>query len=111
MRPLPDPQRKAGIRESLLWTLISYVSLLAGIAWAFFAANHWAGSRGVFLAVRGVMVGVAASSALFFPVLKLRAPNRRLMGMSISRYTQVTVVLAAAIAAVLIVAALAIPQK
>jgi hypothetical protein len=105
------PQRKAAIRQLLLWTSISYIPLLGGLAWAFFATRHWAGSRGVFLSVSGVMIGVAASSALFFPVLRLVNPKLRLMGMSVAGYTYVSISLAIAIAAVLAVAAFAIPQK
>jgi hypothetical protein len=63
-----DPQRKAAIRRALLWLPISYIPLLAGIAWAFFVTGHWAGSRGMFLALNGVMIGVAASYALSFPL-------------------------------------------
>lgn len=59
----------------------------------------------------GVMVGVAASSALFFPVLKVLSPKRRLMGMSLARYTYVSILLAIAIAAVLAIAAVAVPEK
>jgi len=105
-----DPQRRAAIRRSLVWVPISYVPLVGGLAWAFFAAGHWTGTRAVFLAVSGVMIGVAASSALYLPVLRVTSPNRRLLGMSLTRYSYISIVLALAIAAVLAVAAIAIPH-
>lgn len=104
-----DPQRKAAIRKSLVWLPISYLPLLAGLAWAFFATRQWAGSRGMFLAVSGVMTGVAASSALSFRFVRLVSPNRQLMRMSLARYTYVSIFIAIAIAAVLAVAAVVLP--
>src|SRR3981081_1007450 len=82
-----DPERKAAIRRSLVWIPISYIPLVVGVAWAFFASRHGAGSRGVFLAVSGVMVGVAASSALFYPVVRVTSPNRVILGVSLANYT------------------------
>src|SRR5450759_5317156 len=104
-----DPQRKAAIRRALLWLPLSYIPLLAGIAWAFFAWRHWAGSRGTFLAVSGVMIGVAASYALSFPFIRIVSANRRLMGMSLARYTYVSIFIAIAIAVALAVAAVVVP--
>ncbi|HLQ15099.1 MAG TPA: hypothetical protein VK256_04495 [Candidatus Eisenbacteria bacterium] len=75
-----------------------------------FATRHWAGSRGVFLGVSGLMIGVAASSALLLPFLRATAGTRRLMGMSVEKYTYFSTSLAIGIAAVLGVAAVAAPQ-
>lgn len=111
VKPETDQQRKEAIRHAWLWSAISYIPLVAGIAWALFAMRHWAGSRGVFLGASGVMVGVAASSAIFFPVLKGLSPKLRLMGISLARYTQVSIVLAIAIAVVLAIAGVAVPEK
>jgi hypothetical protein len=88
------------------WAAVSYVPLIAAGAWAFYAASHWHGTKGALLASSGVMVGLAVSSALFFPVLSELGPNRRLIGMSISRYTAVSISLALGIAGALAVAAL-----
>ena len=107
----PDPQKKTVIRYPWSWSAISYIPLVAGIAWAWFATRHWAGSRGVFLAVSGVMVGVAASSALFLPVLKVLSPKRRLMGMSLAGYTSFSILVAIGIAVVLAIVAVAVPDK
>jgi hypothetical protein len=94
-----------------MWLPISYIPLLAGIAWAFFATGHWAGTRGVFLAVSGLMVGVAASSALTFPFIRAVSPNRQLMRMSLARYTYVSISIAIAVAVVLAVAAVLVAPK
>jgi hypothetical protein len=58
----------------------------------------------------GLMIGVAASSALFLPFLRSTAGTRRLMGMSVEKYTYVSTSLAIGIAAVLGVAAVVVPQ-
>jgi hypothetical protein len=57
------------------------------------------------------MAGVAASSALFFPVIRQFAPTRLLLGMTFARYTYVSIWLGIAIAVVLAIAAFAIPQN
>jgi hypothetical protein len=57
------------------------------------------------------MICLAASSALFFPTLDVLSPTRRLMGMSLSRYTLVSCLLAIALAVALAIAAFAVPQK
>ena len=56
------------------------------------------------------MIGVAASSALFLPFLRATAGTKRLMGMSVEKYTYVSTSLAIGIAAVLGVAAVVVPQ-
>ncbi len=88
------------------WAAVSYIPLIGCVAWAFYATGHWHGTTGGLLASSGVMVGLAGSSALFFPVLSELGPNRRLLGMSISRYTAVSISLALGIAVALAVAAL-----
>ena len=88
------------------WAAVSYIPLIGGGAWAFYATGHWHGTTGALLASSGVMVGLAVSSALFFPVLSELGPKRRLIGMSISRYTAVSISLALGIAGALAVAAL-----
>ncbi|HEV2027132.1 MAG TPA: hypothetical protein VGS16_01210 [Candidatus Dormibacteraeota bacterium] len=109
--PGPDnSERKQAVRRSLKWVAISYVPLLAGFGWIFFAANHWAGSRGGLLGASGLMIGVAASAALFLPFLRVVSPNRRVVGMSVGTYTLVSIVIAIAVAAGFAVAALAQPQ-
>lgn len=103
-----DPLKQAAIRRSLVWLGLSYVPLIGGCAWAIFAFGHWAGSRGPLLAGSGLLIGLAASSALFFPFLRAVAkPNRRLLGMSIATYTLVSVLAGIALAAVLAVIAIA----
>lgn len=109
--PHMHQQRKAAIRQSLVWSSISYVPVVAGIAWFAFAIRHWSGSRGAFLAVSGLMVGIAASSALYLPVLQRLNPKRRgLFGISVARYTYISISAAIAIAAVLVVAAFLVPD-
>ncbi len=93
-----------------MWTAISYVPLLAGIGWVLFATRHWFGSRGVFLGISGLMIGVAASSVLFLPFLRATAGTRRLLGMSVDKYTYLSTSIAIGIAAVLAVAASLVPQ-
>jgi len=56
------------------------------------------------------MIGVAANSALLLPFLRATAGTRRLMGMPVEKYTYFSTSLAIGIAAVLGVAAVAVPQ-
>jgi hypothetical protein len=105
-----DPQRKAAMRRALLWAPVSYVPLLGGLAWAFFASSHWTGSRAAFLAASGVMFGAAASTALYLPVLRTLGALRRVMGMSLVRYSYISIFVAIAIAVALLVAAVVEPQ-
>jgi hypothetical protein len=85
--------------------------VLAGIAWAYFATRQWAGTRGAFLAMSGVLIGVAASSALFLPFDRLLLANRPATRISLARYTYVSIWIAIAIAVVLAVAAVLVgPQ-
>jgi hypothetical protein len=93
-----------------MWTAIGYVPLLVGIGWVLFATRHWFGSRGVFLGISGLMIAMAASSVLFLPFLRATAGTRRLMGMSVDKYTYLSTSVAIGIAAVLAVAAALIPQ-
>jgi hypothetical protein len=57
------------------------------------------------------MIGLAASSALFLPVLRRLAPTRRVLGMSISTYTYLSMGTAIAMAVVLAAVAFLVPQK
>jgi hypothetical protein len=54
------------------------------------------------------MIGVAASSLLFLPTLRAINPSRRLMGLSVDRYTVVSVLIAVAISAAIAVTAFAL---
>jgi hypothetical protein len=57
------------------------------------------------------MVGVAASSALFFPVVRAQSSTRVILGMSVATYSYVSIWLAIAVAAILAVVGIAIPQN
>lgn len=92
------------MRQSLLRVRFSFLPLLAGISWAFFAARQWAGTRGVFLGVSGVMIGVAASSALTLPFIRLVSGYRPAGSRSLTRSTYVSIAIAIAVALVLAVA-------
>jgi hypothetical protein len=94
-----------------VWSALSYIPLVAGIAWVVFALGHWAGSQGQLFAGSGLLVGIAASSALFLPVLRLRIPTRRFMGVSITGYTVASVSAAVVLAAVLALIAVTVPLK
>jgi hypothetical protein len=59
----------------------------------------------------GVLVCVAAGSALLVPFLQAAIPNRRLMGLSIGRYTLVGVLVMLALAAAIAVIAFAGSQE
>lgn len=63
----------------------------------------------MFLAVSGVMIGVAASYALTFPFVQLASMNQQVMRMSLTRFTYVSIFIAIAIAVVLAVAAVVLP--
>ena len=108
--PPVDQQRKADTRWSLTWSVLSYIPVVAGIAWFIFAWNQWPGP-GPLLAVSGLMVGLSASSALFLPLLRRLVPTRRVLGMSISAYTYISIGAAIAMAVVLAVVAFLIPLK
>jgi hypothetical protein len=95
-----DPERLAAIRSSFHWVWFSYVPLTAGIAWLVFAVRQWAGHRGLFLGISGVMLGVVASAAIVFPFIRVAAPGRRIAGMSFGTYTLVTTLLGVVIAVV-----------
>jgi hypothetical protein len=105
-----DRPRKGAIRKALAWSAISYIPLTAGIAWFIFAYRQWSG-RGQLLAGSGFLIGIAASAALFLPALRLFAPTRRPLGMSVSTYTYLSISAAIAMAAILAVIAFAIPLK
>ena len=106
-----DPQRKAAIRRALFWAPVSYIPLLGGLAWAFFASSHWTGSRAAILAVSGVMLGAGASTALYLPVLRTLSTGRRVMGMSLVGYSYISIFFAITIAVALaITAALMRPE-
>jgi len=109
-RAREDPDRSAAIRRSLRWLWFSYIPVIAGIGWLVFAVKQWAGQRGVFLGISGVMLGVVASAAIFYPFLRVAASGRRIAGMSVGTHTLVAAVLGAAIAVVLAVLAFAVAQ-
>jgi hypothetical protein len=71
----------------------------------FFATSHWAGSRGMLLGLSGLMIGLAASSALTMPFLRAVSTNRQ----GIARYMYISISVALAIAVVLLVAAFLVP--
>jgi hypothetical protein len=104
-----DPGKEAAVRRSVKWVAISFVPLFAGPAWLLFAQGHWAGSRGVFLGMSGLMIGLAADSALLLPFFRAINSTRRVLGMTNVRYTVVSFWLAIGIAAVLLVAAVVVP--
>jgi hypothetical protein len=108
--PPVDQHGKASIRRSLAWSVLSYIPVVAGIAWFIFAWHQWPGP-GPLLAVSGLMVGLAGSSALFLPLLRQLAPTQRVFGMSVSAYSYVSIGAAIAIAMVLAVVAFLIPLK
>jgi hypothetical protein len=93
-----DPQRQAGIRRSLRWMWLSYVPFFAIFPWVFFATSHWTGTRSRLLASSGAVILMAASSVLFLPFLRAVNPKGRLMGMSLVRYTVVSLVIGLAVA-------------
>jgi hypothetical protein len=106
-----DPLKAAAIRRALPWMAVGYVPLLAGLGWAFVATSRWPGTRGSLLAASGLLICLAASSAMSLPFLRAVVPNRRLGTISIERYTWVTVLVAIAIAAALAVIAFAGSQE
>jgi hypothetical protein len=105
------PQKKVAAGRVIVWSALSYIPLVAGIAWVVFSVSHWTGSRGQLLAGSGFLVGAAASSALFLPVLRLRNPTRRFLGLSITGYTVASVSAAVLLAATLAMIAITVPLK
>jgi hypothetical protein len=105
-----DPQKKAAIRSSLKWLALSCVPLFVGLAWMLFATGHWAGSRGVFRGMSRVMIGVGTSSALTIPFLRALNPTPLRPGWAAIRYTTLSIWVAIASAAVLLVASVVVPQ-
>ena len=105
-----DPERRAAIRRTYKWIALGYVPLLGSVAWAYFAINHWGGSRGGLLAVSGVMVGAGLGSFLTIPILRATNPKRRFMGMSAITYIVASTLFGLAVAAFLVVLAIATPQ-
>jgi hypothetical protein len=65
----------------------------------------------MFLAMSGVMIGVAASSALTFPFIRRVSVNRPVMRISLARYTYVSISIAIAVAVVLAIAALLVAPQ
>ena len=106
-----DPQTKVVARRAIVWSAISYVPLVAGSVWAVFALGQWIGLRGQLFAGSGLLVGIAASSPVFLPVLRLRNPTRRFMGVSITGYTVASVSAAILVAAALAIIAVTVPLK
>jgi hypothetical protein len=109
--PAPlDPQRTATLRRAVIWTPISYAALVAGLAWFLIATGQWPGSRGVFLGVSGLMLGVGLGAAALLPFARRIAPDRRgLLGMSFATYTLVSVITSFVVAVLLLVVALLLP--
>jgi len=105
-----DPERKAAIRRTFKWGALGYVLLLGSVAWAYFAINHWRGSRGGLLALSGAMVVAGVASFLTIPILRATNPKRRFMGMSVTTYMVASTLFGLAVAAFLVVLAIATPQ-
>jgi hypothetical protein len=105
-----DPERRAAIRRTYKWVALGYVPLLGAIGWAYFAINHWHGSRGGLLAASGVVVGAGVASFLTIPILRATNPKRRFMGMSFTTYIVASSLFGLAAAAFLVVRAIATPQ-
>jgi hypothetical protein len=99
------------MRRVIAWSALSYIPLVAGIGWAVFAAGHWTRSQGGLLAASGLLLGAAASTLLFLPVLRLRAATRRFLGLSVTAYTVVSVLAALILAVVLALIAVTIPLE
>jgi hypothetical protein len=59
-----------------MWSAISYIPLVAGIAWFIFPWHQW-GGRGQLLALSGLMIALGASSGLFLQALRVVVPKRR----------------------------------
>ncbi len=106
-----DPQTKVASRRAIVWSALSYIPLVAGIAWAVFALDHWAGPRGQLLAGSGLLVGLAGSAAVFLPVLQVRNPMRRFMGVSTTVYMVASISAAVLLAAVLAIIAVTVSAK
>jgi hypothetical protein len=109
-QPPADPERAAAIRRSIKWLAFSYVTLGAAAGWALFAFRHWPGSRGGLLAASGAMVCLAADSALISRFLLELTPHRQILGMTLGRYTVVSIFVALAIAALTGVIGIAVLQ-
>jgi hypothetical protein len=105
-----DPERRAAIRRTYKWVALGYVPLLGAVAWAYFAINHWRGSRGGLLAVSGAIVGTGVASFLTIPILRATNPKRRFMGMSFITYIVASTLFGLVAAALLVVLAIATPQ-
>jgi len=102
---------KVAAGRIIVWSALSYIPLVAGIAWAAFSVDHWTGSRAQLLAGSGFLVGAAASSVLFLPVLRRSNPMRRFLGLSITGYTVASVSAAVLLAATLAIIAFTVPLK
>jgi hypothetical protein len=98
-------------RRVIAWSALSYIPLIAGFAWVVFSLGHWSRSQGELFAACGFLIGAAASSALFLPVLRLRAPTRRFLGLSVTGYTVASVAAAVVLAAMLAMIAVTVPLK
>jgi len=108
-QPTLDAAQQASVRRSFKWTAVGCGWLVAGLAWALFATNEWAGSRGVFLAASGVLVAVAVSSAASVPYIRAVRPARRPFGMPYVQFTFVSIIVAIACAVALAILAIAMP--
>src|SRR5262249_28210220 len=109
--PRMDSPTRATTRRVIAWSGLSYLPLVGGIGWAVFAVGHWTRSQGELLAVSGFLLGAAASALLFLPVLRLRAPTQRFMGLSVTAYTVVSASAAIVLAVVLALLAVTLPLE
>jgi hypothetical protein len=92
--------------QVIAWSALSYIPLVAGIAWVVFALGHWSRPQSELFATSGFLIGAAASSVLFLPVFRLRAPRRKFLGLSVREYTIVSVAMAVVLAAMLAMTAI-----
>jgi hypothetical protein len=105
-----EPPSQASIRRAFLWACISFIPLVGSLAWAFFATRQWPGPRGMLLTASGFMLLLAASSASFYPILRTLAPQKRVLGLSVAKYTFVSIAIALGVAVVLVAVAVGTPQ-
>jgi O-antigen ligase len=93
--------------QVIAWgSALSYIPVVAGIAWVVFALGHWSRPQSELFATSGFLIGAAASSVLFLPVLRLRAPTRKFLGLSVSQYTLISVAMGVLLAAMLAMTAI-----
>jgi hypothetical protein len=88
-----DPGRATTARRAAIWATLAWLPMAGGLAWLVYASLSWPLPRGALIGIAGLVVGLAASSALIMPALRLLGPERRMMGMSVTTFTVVNVVI------------------